>query len=782
MSDFGHWRQDNSLPVFRYDADQDALLSAEWDPKTAPLTRRHWIMVGNKTISLQVANDGRSGILDERNGHRWLTCAEPGTGVSIINSGGEVWGSAFDMRGSGTPVRDFGPTWFRLETAQGGLELERTLLCPESGEPWVLVRVALKNNTDAVMSFTHCEEWAVRPRFVTVFATPPDRAANAEKGVRFDVDTVKTGASGCALIAREERLGEPGDFDRKIPQPDPQGGDETHEQNFVQIFGPTVDFGLEALGETVAEASSDGKPHPTLTLTSDIKLQPGETRTLWFRAGQPDDATMSEPADFFDDQMRQVTARLPRASAARADMAEIEIPWHAAILTGGLNRDDVIGGLTLNQSSAYLDPMGFNGAARDPLQHALPLVYIDPDAALGVLRNTCAWSNAAGELPYALDGAKQPAALSFRPSDQSLWAFLLGAEYCAATGDEAAFGEPLAYHPAYGAKTVTLQENLRRQFRHFVDVVGKGEHGHVRMLNADWNDMAIALSGVPREVMAQRGESVLNSAMAATVLPIYAGLCARLGDEDQAKEAREVGAFFRDRVAEEWNGRWFNRAWAPGKGPLGEKDCWLENQPWALLCGAADEEQTRTLLSEIDTVLRQDSPIGARVRGPVDLITEFSSGPGTGTDGGIWYAINMTLIWAASRSNQDLAWDEWRRMSLKAHADAYPGIWMGTLSGPDCYNGPEAEAPGETWGAAPISMQANPVNNMHSHAQPLLSYLRLLGVEADTENRLIVGQGASFSSPVLSISEGGHGWAETKGTVTLITPHGEVTGKGRLDW
>jgi cellobiose phosphorylase len=134
--------------------------------------------------------------------------------------------------------------------------------------------------------------------------------------------------------------------------------------------------------------------------------------------------------------------------------------------------------------------IGFNGAARDPLQHALPLVYVDPDAALAVLRNTCAWAQANGDLPYALDGAKRPTNLIFRPSDQNLWTLWLAAEYAAATGAHAAFDEPVAYNAAAATPAVPLREHLRRQFRYFVDGVGRGERNHVRILNADWNDVA----------------------------------------------------------------------------------------------------------------------------------------------------------------------------------------------------------------------------------------------------------------------------------------------------
>src|SRR5205807_10150981 len=105
------------------------------------------------------------------------------------------------------------------------------------------------------------------------------------------------------------------------------------------------------------------------------------------------------------------------------------------------------------------------GAARDPLQHALPLVYTEPDLALSVLRNTCAWAGPDGDLPYGLDGHKRPWTQVFRPSDQNLWALWLAAEYAAATGDLAAFAEPLP------GGDVPLGELLRRQFRFFTDVV-----------------------------------------------------------------------------------------------------------------------------------------------------------------------------------------------------------------------------------------------------------------------------------------------------------------------
>ncbi|MEU0881412.1 hypothetical protein ABZ345_22600 [Lentzea sp. NPDC005914] len=486
------------------------------------------------------------------------------------------------------------------------------------------------------------------------------------------------------------------------------------QQRLVDLeFGPSRDeappdasvVGLEAFGGERVEATAG-----LLSVSVPVELAPGERTTVWFRFGLLDGPV--DPATVYTDSLAGLRKRLPLDAAP-------EIPWHAALLTGGACVDGVLGGHTLNQGSAYSFRHGFNGAARDPLQHALPLVHLEPDLALSVLRNTCAWGSPDGDLPYALDGRKQPWTQLFRPSDQNLWALWLAAEYAAATGDLAAFGEPVPYHPCHDADPVPLAENLRRQFRFFADVVGVGEHGHVRILNADWNDLAITESGVDRELMIDRGESVLNSAMAAWVLPVYADLAERLGDRATAEEARERADDLRERVANEWNGRWFRRAHAPGGGPIGDHDLWLEVQPWAILCGAATPDQARALVRKIDETCRVGSPLGARHRWPVSTPSQ------------VWFSVNMTLVWAASRYDPDLAWDEWRRMTLHAHTTAYPGIWTGTLSGPDCYLAPESDRPGETW-ALPdlgVAMQAYPVANLHSHSQPLLAYLRLQGVD-----------------------------------------------------
>ncbi|MER6003666.1 hypothetical protein ABT120_34190 [Nonomuraea angiospora] len=660
MSSYGEWTTAYGLPAFAYTLDQERDPRAEWDPVLDPPTRRHFAHVGNRRITLVSDNYGLSDLFDEHTGLLWLT---RGTGVTRI---GEL---STDISGS---ERIFGPTFAVVRVADERVALERTVLCPEGEQPWVLIRLRVRNLLDAPVRLEAAEEWAARPARVELITGPVECRADAD---------------------------DPG-------------------------------LELELIG---------GARTRTGRLVLPLELAAGEERVLDLRYGLLGPSTGTAT---FEESLEALRGRLPRASAARAPEAEREIPWHAALLTGAACADGVLGGHTLDQGSCYSFRHGFNGAARDPLQHALPLVYIEPDLALSVLRNTCAWGGPDGDLPYALGPDKRPWTDLFRPSDQNLWALWLAAEYLSATGDEAAFRADVPYHPVHETPGVPLLENLRRQFRFFAEVVGRGEHGHVRILNADWNDMAITESGVPREVMIARGESVLNSAMAAWVLPRYATLAERLGDQATAAEARKLGEELRDLVAGEWNGRWYRRAYGPG-AVVGDDDLWLEVQPWAILCGAAPPERAVELLRTIQRTSAADSPLGARLRWPA------ADAYGPGGVGTIWYAINMTLVWAAAEHLPDLAWDWWRRMTLAAHTAAYPDVWEGTLSGPDAYLAPETGRPGRTWDLAEVgvAMQAYPVANLHSHSQPLLAYLRLLGVEPFRRPR----GGARFASRALEV-------------------------------
>jgi len=716
-SAFGAFRWRAGLPEFVYTGVGEA-------------PARHFHMIGNRRIKMQVSQRGEVGLYDPHEAMRWLVAPQAGGtgGHSQITEGAveaesaRIWGSTFGLWPQGPAAeRIFGVNRFEIAATHKGLTLRRTVLMPEGEAPYLLIKLDLSlDASSAARSVTHCEIWPLEPRFLKTFQGEKAREA-ATAGVTYQI--VK---SSNAIVARE-------DFGTTM------GTNGTPKALSLQAHAPLwVSTEMQTL-------RPEGQAHPSLCAKTSVTLQPGQIQSLYFTLGLEGFAPDQPVPVLFSASDRVIRRRLPTARSALAPQAEVEIPWHAAALVGGLSTDQGLPGHSLNQGGIYAYGLGSNASARDSLQHALPLVYFEPELALSVLKNTCAWGSPDGDLPYALKDDKLPYTSLLRPSDLNLWALWLATEYAAATNDLAAFEAPQPYHPIYCASPVSLKAHLIQQFRFFVDKVGRGERGHVRILNADWNDMALgpatAANRQEREAMILSGSSVLNSAMASYVLNIFSGLMTRLGEGAVADEARSQALDLKLKVAEAWNGRFFDRAYRPGGGVMGRDRCWLEVQPWAILCGAATREQAKALLKLIDESHRRDSPLGARIIWPPD---PKASRPGEGTIGGIWYSINMTLIWAAASIDPDLAWDEWRRMSLKAHQQAYPTIFEGTLAGPDSWNAPEASRPGHTWATPAFAMQDFPVSNMHAHAQPILAYLRLLGVCPDETGHLSL-QGAQAS-------------------------------------
>jgi hypothetical protein len=218
--------------------------------------------------------------------------------------------------------------------------------------------------------------------------------------------------------------------------------------------------------------------------------------------------------------------------------------------------------------------------------------------------------------------------------------------------------------------------------------------------------------------------------MAAWVFDYYATMLASASDKpDTASRARAKAEENRKAAASQWTGRWLRRAWlGPTLGWLGEKGLWLEPQPWAIIGRITTPEQSRQLVATIDELLRRPSPIGAtQMNRSPDNSTMAE--PGTSINGGVWPSLNATLIWALALVDGRMAWDEWLKNAAARHAEVYPDIWYGVLSGSDTWNAAGSKRPGETVNAGFLHYTDWPVMNLHSHACALYALTKLLGLE-----------------------------------------------------
>jgi hypothetical protein len=564
----------------------------------------------------------------------------------------------------------------------------------------------------------------------------------------------------------------------------PMDGCSTDAASFFGSGGVERPSGLAARLTDNLSATGEAS---ALLLERDLKLQPRQSRMLCFLYGYA-------PEGFkIDELVKKYSAdpagELGRSSAAwKADGLRFSVPaepwvdreirWHNYYLRSSLTYDSFFREHIISQGNIYQYVWGFQGAARDPLQHTMPFIFSHPEIVRQIVRYTLKEVQPDGSIPYAIVGCGVPMPASFMPSDQEMWLLWTAAEYVLSTRDKGFLDEKI---PAYGGREAsandpTVRELLGRCYVHLTNVIGTGTHGLMRMLTGDFNDTVVD-GRVPRELREEpyvQGESVLNAAMATYVLDYYARMLAYLGDTVNAREAQAKAEAQRLAVRENWSGRWFRRAWlGPHFGWIGETRVWLEPQPWAIIGGAATPEQRETLVATLNELVRRPSLIGATMMNEGEPIPGKKAG--ALDDGGISPSINGTLIWALAVAGGPSAWDEWKKNSLAAHAESYPDIWYGIWSGPDTYNSVRSKYPGETmfveclpdgrkspqdWG---LYWTDFPVMNMHVHAWPLYSAAKLLGVEFH-EAGVRVDPALSlaeyeFSSPLLGFSKSAKGYS-----------------------
>ena len=283
--------------------------------------------------------------------------------------------------------------------------------------------------------------------------------------------------------------------------------------------------------------SNSSGPASALLLERHLKLQPQESRTIFFLYGYV-------PQGFeIDSLVKKYSADpaslLPRSSAAwKTDGLRFNVPaepwveretsWHNYYLRSNLTYDSYFREHILSQGHVYQYIMGFQGAARDPLQHAMPFVFSKPETVREIIRYTLKEIQPDGSIPYGIVGSSVPMPVIFRPSDQQMWLLWLASEYVLATRDKSFLDEkiPGYSHRESSPTDPTVREFLRRSYTHLVEDIGVGQHGLMRLFNGDWND-DIVVGHVPQAQAAevrQYGESVLNAAMACYVLDHYARL------------------------------------------------------------------------------------------------------------------------------------------------------------------------------------------------------------------------------------------------------------------
>jgi hypothetical protein len=856
---FGEWIEDEfGLPAYRYSCDQTR------DPKAvttvtpgilAPTEHIH--QVGNDRIVAIASNEGHVRVRQDEGAPKFLNDYDPpsgqfGGGIGYLTDGNETLCTLYagDIDAF---ERVFGIGYFRKRVTGKNLHVDQIISAPFGDDPVLLSQVTITNRGQSAASLRWVEYWGCGNyqfsfrAFIESFSqrgTPVDFRRNL--GQRFQ-SRFKPVEGNLGLVESKEFEGrEPQDeavwsamkaalannqngFIGPISDGHPPASfDDLHppktflvsldapangySANGKAFFGEGGAHHPAGLGHDLDGQLEVGDGQGALLLERKLHLNPGESKTLYFLYGYLPAGFELEPliarykpnaATTLKTSSSAWKSKGMRFSVSSEPWVARETIWNHYYLRSSLTYDAFFQQHLLNQNGFYQYVMGFQGAARDPLQHCLPFIFSDPEIVKSVLRYTLKEVRADGSVPYAIAGNGVVAPMvSDNASDLPLWLLWTTSEYVLATRDLAFLDEQIT-SPLPGAAPATdsVRNLLARCFRHQVEQVGMGEHGITRMLSDDWNDGLLGTFAQKDFKRAtEKGESVLNAAMSAWVFDYYASLLSYAGESSETVDkVRKGAADNREAASKQWTGKWLRRAWlGPKLGWLGESTLWIEPQPWAIVGGVTTAEQTRELIAAMDELLRRNSPIGAAQMsdGP-DMLQGTLFEPGTCVNGGIWPSLNQTLIWALATVDPAMAWDEWKKNSFARHAEVYPDIWYAIWSGTDSYNSFKSKLAGETVNSPVFHGTDFPVLNLHSHACSMYSATKLFGLEF-TEHGLAIspdlpGESYRFESDLVGVfkSPAGayEGWysPSRSGAWTIVvnlTPqalqrltHAEVNGK-----
>ena len=799
---FGEWFDDAfGLPAYRYSCDQIT------DPKAVTPVHPQWRsptdhthQVGNNRLVAAVSNYGYVQVRQDEGSPKFLNDYFPedsryGAGVGFLADGDSTL-STFYSGKEASFDRTMGVGYLRKRVVGSRHSADQVIFAPFGDDPVLVSQVTITNHSGRPSNPRWVEYWGAhnyqfsyRALMEAVVLGGMTKTARLRRdfGGRFThrFQAVKNGAGLLETQTFEGRSPEEEQLWQRVqvwlkdhptgfygpPVPPLPPHTTMEDLHPPPTFLVSLDASADGLATNAAEffqggieqprgmaaklnndLSSSG-PESALFLERHLSLKAGESRALYFLYGYlPQgfelDGLMTKyaanPASLWKDSSSKWKHDGLRFRTSAAPWVEREATWHNYYLRSDLTYDSFFNEHILSQGHVYQYIMGFQGAARDPMQHALPFIFSDPGLVRGIIRYTLKEIQPDGSIPYGIVGSSVPMPCIYRPSDLEMWLLWLASEYVLATRDKEFLDEKIPMYPRRETEPgdPTVRELLARSYKHLTVGIGVGRHGLMRLSNGDWNDDVVVSNVPPAQYGEVRkvGESVLNAAMAGYVLDYYARMLRSIGDTSLAEDARGKAEAQRRAVREQWAGQWFRRAWLDEElGWIGQDQIWLETQPWAIIGGGATSGQSKTLVAALNRLLRKPSPIGALLQNKV--VASMETPAGEGTNGGIWPAINGTLIWALAMVDGTMAWDEWKKNSLAYHAEAYPDIWYGIWSGPDTYNSVLSKYPGQTMFSEPHSNNPKeradfglfwtdfPVMNMHPHAWPLYSSAKLLGLE-----------------------------------------------------
>lgn len=388
-----------------------------------------------------------------------------------------------------------------------------------------------------------------------------------------------------------------------------------------------------------------------------LTLAPGETQTLRFLFGPAlDDAEIARLRATYLGELAFAHAREAYAAYVDSGRGCLRISSPDAAFDRFVNH-------WLPRQVFYhgdVNRLSTDPQTRNYLQDNLGMAYIRPTVTRGALLHALGQQADSGAMPDGIllvEGAELKYINQVPHTDHCVWLPVCLQAYLDETGDTALLDEVV------NGLTVAQRLDAAMAWLHR----DRDARGLSFIAQGDWCD--------PMNMVGYQGRGVSGwlTVAAAYAMKLWAGLCADTGRADSAARWRAAAQELNDAAnAHLWDGDWFARGITDAGVVFGvqadaEGRIYLNPQSWAMLSGAASEEQRRKMLAAIDAQLETPhgvamfNPPYSRMRDDVGRVTQKH--PGSAENGAVYnHAASFYVHALYDTGEADRAFSALRRM------------------------------------------------------------------------------------------------------------------------